>query len=69
MDTTPERRRPLPGMPRRTFLKTAGAAGLGVAAGLEGILAARRAPAFAQTTKLHLLHWVDFIPEGDAEMR
>jgi multiple sugar transport system substrate-binding protein len=39
------------------------------AAGLEGILAARRAPAFAQTTKIHLLQWVDFIPEGDVEVR
>jgi hypothetical protein len=39
------------------------------AAGLEGILAARRAPAFGQTTKIHLLQWVDFIPEGDVEVR
>src|SRR5713101_4988712 len=54
---------------RRTFLKTAGALGLGAAAGLEGVLAARRAPAFAQGTKVHLLQWVDFIPEGDAEIR
>ena len=36
---------------------------------LEGILGARRAPAFAQGTKIHLLHWVDFIPEGDVEVR
>ncbi len=56
-------------IPRRAFLKTAGAAGLGAAAGLEGVLAARRAPAFGQTTKLHLLQWVDFIPEGDTEVR
>ena len=56
-------------IPRRAFLKTAGAAGLGAAAGLEGVLAARRAPAFGQTTKLHLLQWVDFIPEGDVEVR
>ena len=54
-------------LPRRTFLKTA--VGVGAAAGLEGILAARRAPARAQVTKLHLLQWVDFIPEGDAEIR
>src|SRR5215475_13829750 len=52
---------------RRTFLKTAGIAG--TAAGLEGILGARRAPAFAQGTRIHLLQWVDFIPEGDAEVR
>jgi multiple sugar transport system substrate-binding protein len=55
---------------RRQFLKTGVAAGaLAGAGGLEGILAARRAPAHAQTTKLHLLQWVDFIPEGDAELR
>jgi multiple sugar transport system substrate-binding protein len=52
---------------RRTFLRTSVA--LGAATGLEGILAARRAPAFGQTTKVHLLQWVDFIPEGDAEVR
>jgi multiple sugar transport system substrate-binding protein len=54
-------------MHRRTFLKTAGV--VGATAGLEGILAARRAPAFAQGTKIHLLQWVDFIPEGDVEVR
>src|SRR6202171_2228416 len=53
---------------RRTFLRGA-AAGAAVTAGLEGILAARRAPAFAQGTKIHLLQWVDFIPEGDAEVK
>src|ERR1700730_4873190 len=53
---------------RRTFLRGA-AAGAAVTAGLEGILAARRAPAFAQGTRIHLLQWVDFIPEGDAEVR
>src|SRR6185295_19778043 len=52
---------------RRTFLKTAGVAGAAV--GLEGILGARRAPAFAQGAKIHLLQWVDFIPEGDVEVR
>ena len=46
---------------RRTFLKGSSALGL---AGLGGV-----APAFAQTMKLHLLQWVDFIPEGDAELR
>src|SRR5262245_43356387 len=52
---------------RRTLLKTAGA--LTVSAGLPGILAAGRAPAFAQPVKIHLLQWVDFIPEGDVEVR
>ena len=47
---------------RRTFLKTSGALGLLAAGG--GV-----APAFAQPTKLHLLQWVDFIPEGDTEVR
>ena len=65
----PDRSRPTAEMHRRTFLKTAGAAGLGAAAGIEGVLAARRAPAFAQATKVHLLQWVDFIPEGDVELR
>ena len=63
----PDRARGLAAMPRRTFLKTTGVAG--AAAGLEGILAARRAPAVAQGTKLHLLQWVDFIPEGDVEVK
>src|SRR5439155_767659 len=44
-------------MDRRGFLKTTGVA---------GILAAGRAPAFAQGTKLHLLRWVDFVPAEDA---
>ncbi len=53
---------------RRAFLK--GAAGGAVAVtGLEGILAARRAPAFAQTVEIKVLQWVDFIPEGDVELR
>jgi len=39
------------------------------AAGLAGILASRRAPALAQTIRLHLLHRVDFIPQGEAELR
>src|SRR4030095_8202881 len=47
-------------MQRRTFLK---------ATGIEGILAAGRAPAFAQGTKLHIVRWVDFIPEADVELK
>jgi multiple sugar transport system substrate-binding protein len=53
---------------RRTFLKTTGVAA-GVAGGIEGILAARRAPAFAQGTKIHWVRWVDFIPESDVELK
>src|SRR5207248_691858 len=37
--------------------------------GIEGVLAARRAPAFAQGTKLHWVRWVDFIPESDVELK
>jgi len=47
-------------MQRRTFLK---------ATGVAGILAAGRAPVFAQGTKLHIVRWVDFIPEADVELR
>ena len=53
---------------RRSFLKTAGAAAA-LAGGIEGIVAAGRAPAFAQGTKLHLVRWVDFIPEADVELK
>ncbi len=55
---------------RRTFLKVSGAVGVVAAAGgLEGILAAHRAPAYAQGTKLHMVRWVDFIPEADVELK
>jgi multiple sugar transport system substrate-binding protein len=53
---------------RRTFIKTTGVAA-GMAAGIEGILAARRAPAFAQGTKLHIVRWNDFIPEADTWLK
>jgi multiple sugar transport system substrate-binding protein len=54
---------------RRTFLTTSAAAGLAAAVGIEGILAARRAPAFAQGTRLNIVRWVDFIPEADVELK
>ena len=47
-------------MRRRTFLKVTG---------MAGILAAHRAPAFAQGTKLHILRWNDFIPACDVELK
>jgi multiple sugar transport system substrate-binding protein len=56
------------GASRRAFIKTAGVAAV-VAGGIEGIVAARRAPAFAQGTKLHWVRWVDFIPESDVELK
>ena len=46
-------------MNRRTFLQLSG---------IAGILAAHRAPAFAQGTKLHIVRWVDFIPEAEVEL-
>src|ERR1051325_7673136 len=33
------------------------------------LTAAGRAPAFAQGTKLHIVRWVDFIPEADVELK
>jgi len=47
---------------RRQFVKSG-------AAGLAGILASRRAPAHAQATRLHLLYRVDFIPQGEGELK
>ncbi len=58
----------LAGVSRRTFLAGSVAAGV-AAAGLEGILAARRAPAFAQGTRLNIVRWVDFIPACDVELK
>src|SRR5215831_14746340 len=57
-----------PQVGRRGFLKTAAVA-TAVAGGIEGIVAARRAPAFAQGVKLHWVRWVDFIPESDVELK
>ena len=51
-------------MNRRTFVKGA-AAGVAAATGIEGVLAARRAPSYAQGTKLHITRWTDFVPAGD----
>src|SRR2546429_6658018 len=36
---------------------------------IEGIVAARGAPAYARGTKLHWVRWVDFIPESDVELK
>ncbi|HEY7650676.1 MAG TPA: extracellular solute-binding protein [Methylomirabilota bacterium] len=56
-------------MNRRDFLKDAGIAGGVAVAGVGEMLAARRAPAFAQGTRLHILRWVDFIPACDVELK
>src|ERR1700740_1325641 len=58
----------LQGLNRRQFIRVSGTAALATA-GIEGILAARRAPAHAQGTKLHIVRWVDFIPEADVELK
>ena len=54
---------------RRSLLKGGAVVGVAAAAGLEGILAARRAPAFAQGTRLNIVRWVDFIPACDVELK
>src|SRR5207245_7159242 len=58
----------LQGLDRRQFIRVSGTAALATA-GIEGILSARRAPAWAQGTKLHIVRWVDFIPEADVELK
>src|ERR687888_2443172 len=57
------------GLNRRQFIKATSATATVLMTGIEGIVAARRAPAFAQGTKLHLVRWVDFIPESDVELK
>jgi multiple sugar transport system substrate-binding protein len=57
------------GIDRRHFLKVSGAAAAVAGGGIEGVLAARQAPAWAQGTKLHWVRWVDFIPESDVELK
>jgi multiple sugar transport system substrate-binding protein len=57
------------GMNRRQFIKVSGAAAAVATGGVEGIIAARQAPAWAQGTKLHWVRWVDFIPESDVELK
>jgi len=56
-------------MHRRQFLKVTGAAAAVASAGIEGILLAGRAPAYAQGTRLHIVRWNDFIAEADVVLR
>jgi multiple sugar transport system substrate-binding protein len=51
-------------MDRRHFLRVSGAVAV-ASTGIEGIVQARRAPAYAQGTKIHILRWVDFVPAAD----
>ena len=57
------------GVDRRGFLRLSAAAASVGLAGIEGIFAARRAPAWAQGTTLHIVRWNDFIPEADVELK
>jgi multiple sugar transport system substrate-binding protein len=50
-------------MKRRTFVKAS------AAAGLQGILVSRIAPALAQGTTLAWLRWNDFVPASDQLLR
>src|SRR5947207_586335 len=52
---------------RRQFITATCTTAAVAMTGIEGIVAARRAPAYAQGTKLHWVRWVDFIPESDVE--
>jgi multiple sugar transport system substrate-binding protein len=55
---------------RRSFLKISGGTALAArAGGIAGILAAGKAPAFAQATTVHWLKWNDFVPAGDEILR
>src|SRR5437868_15287102 len=53
------------GFHRRNFLKLSGGGAIAASAGMAGILASGRAPAYAQATSLHWLRWNDFVPASD----
>ena len=60
----------MPKLDRRKFLKTSGAGAVAATTGgLADILAAGRAPAFAQGTTLHWLRLGDFVPASDTLLR
>src|SRR4026208_1058307 len=48
---------------RRKFLQYSGATGM------AGILAAHRAPGFAQASTVHWIRWNDFVPASDELLR
>jgi multiple sugar transport system substrate-binding protein len=55
---------------RRRFLKASGAGALAAkTAGVAGILAAGKAPAYAQAATVHWLKWNDFVPASDQLLR
>jgi multiple sugar transport system substrate-binding protein len=55
---------------RRTVLKLSGAGAVAArTGGIAAILAAGKAPAFAQATTVHWLRWNDFVPASDQLLR
>src|SRR6266566_4761039 len=55
---------------RRNFLKLSGSGAVAAkTGGMAAILASGRAPAFAQSSAVHWLRWVDFVPASDEVMR
>ena len=55
---------------RRKFLKVSGAGTVAAkVGGMAGILAAGKAPAYAQTTTVHWIRWNDFVPASDQLLR
>ena len=60
----------MPRINRRKLLKLSGAGAVAArTGGMAAILAAGRAPAYAQGTTLHWLRWNDFIPQSDALLK
>ena len=56
-------------MDRREFMKASVATAAVATTGIEGILAARRAPAWAQGTTINIVRWTDFVPASDKVLR
>ncbi len=56
-------------IPRRRFLQLSGAAAAAGSGGLAAILAAGRAPAYAQGTTVHWVRWSDFVPASDQVLK
>ena len=55
---------------RRRLLKLSGAGAFAASSGgVAAILAAGRAPAYAQGTELHWLRYVDFVPASDTLLK
>jgi len=55
---------------RRRLLKLSGAGALAASSGgIAAILAAGRAPAYAQGTTIHWLRWTDFVPTSDTLLK